>query len=229
LRSDPVKKRLVIFGAGGFGREVLQLVRDINETAPVWECEGFLVDSKYAGDGAVQGLPILGDIAWLSQNPEALVVIAVGSPAGKRQIALRIRQGCENSFATLVHPRAWVGQHVDIGEGSILCAGALVTTDIRIGRHVHVNIGATIGHDAILEDFVTLNPSVNVSGKVKLEQGVEVGTSSVLIPGCVVGCWSIIGAGSVVTRSLPPNITAVGAPAKAVKERTPGWHESQDA
>lgn len=225
-----MKKRLVIFGAGGFGREVLQLVRDINEAAPAWECEGFLVDSQYAGAGGiVQGLPILGDIAWLNLNPGVQVVIAVGSPVGKRQIALRIRRECENSFATLVHPRAWVGQNVDIGEGSILCAGALVTTDIRIGRHVHVNIGATIGHDAVLEDFVTLNPSVNVSGNVKLEEGVEIGTSSVLIPGSVVGCWSIIGAGSVVTKGLPSNVTAVGAPAKVIKERAPGWHESYDA
>jgi sugar O-acyltransferase (sialic acid O-acetyltransferase NeuD family) len=129
----------------------------------------------------------------------------------------------------LIHPRAWVGQHVDIGEGSILCAGALITTDIRINRQVHVNIGATIGHDSILEDFVTLNPSVNISGNVKLEEGVEVGTNSVVIPGCVVGNWSIIGAGSVVTKNLPPNITAVGAPAKAIKGRAPGWHESPDA
>jgi sugar O-acyltransferase (sialic acid O-acetyltransferase NeuD family) len=222
-----MKKRLVIFGAGGFGREVLQLVRDINEVAPAWDCEGFLVDSKYAGGGTtVQGLPILGDLVWLSQNPDAQVVIAVGSPAAKRHIASRIRKTCENAFATLVHPRAWVGQHVEIGEGSILCAGALITTDIRIGRHVHVNIGATIGHDAVLGDFVTLNPSVNVSGNVKLEEGVEVGTSSVLIPGSVVGCWSIIGAGSIVTKSLPRDVTAVGAPAKAIKERALGWHES---
>lgn len=222
-------KRLVIFGAGGFGREVLQLVRDINETVPTWQCEGFLVDSKYADGGMVQGLPILGDLAWLVRNPGVQVVIAVGSPVAKREIALRIRRVSENPFATLIHPRAWVGQHVAIGEGSILCAGALVTTDIRIGRHVHINIGATIGHDAVLEDFVTLNPSVNLSGNIKLEEGVEVGTNSVLIPGSVVGCWSIIGAGSVVTKSLPPNVTAVGIPAKAIKERAPGWHMGSNA
>lgn len=222
-------KRLVIFGAGGFGREVLQLVRDINEVAPVWECEGFLVDSRYAGCGEIQGLPVFSDQIWLRHNPEVQVVIAVGSPAARRDIATRIRRYCDNPFATLVHPRAWVGRYVDIGEGSILCAGALVTTDIQIGRHVHVNIGSTIGHDAILNDFVTLNPSVNVSGNVTLEEGVEVGTSSVLIPGSVVGRWSIIGAGSVVIKNLPPNVTAVGIPAKPIKERVPGWHESLDS
>jgi sugar O-acyltransferase (sialic acid O-acetyltransferase NeuD family) len=225
-----MKKRLVIFGAGGFGREVLQLVRDINAVVPVWEFEGFLVDSKFAkAGGFIQGSPILGGLEWLTQNEEVHLVIAVGSPPARREIALRVRTVSRNPFATLIHPRAWVGQHVDIGEGSILCAGALITTDIRINRQVHVNIGATIGHDSILEDFVTLNPSVNISGNVKLEEGVEVGTNSVVIPGCVVGNWSIIGAGSVVTKNLPPNITAVGAPAKAIKGRAPGWHESPDA
>lgn len=222
-------KRLVIFGAGGFGREVLQLVRDINEVAPTWNCDGFLVDARYAKGGYVQGLPILGDLAWLRQNPEVHIAIAVGAPASKREIVMRIRRDFENPFATLVHPRAWVGQHVVVGEGSILCAGSLITTDIRIGSHVHVNIGATIGHDAILDDFVTLNPSVNVSGNVRLEEGVEVGTSSVLIPKSVVGAWSIIGAGSVVTKSLPSNVTAVGTPAKVIKERVSGWHESYDS
>jgi sugar O-acyltransferase (sialic acid O-acetyltransferase NeuD family) len=225
-----MKKRLVIFGAGGFGREVLQLVRDINAVSPSWICEGFLVDSQYAASGGmVQGLPILGDLTWLSQNPDVHVVIAVGAPAAKMQISSRIRMASGNSFAVLVHPRAWVGQYVTIGEGSIICAGALITTDIHIGRHVHVNIGATIGHDSVLEDYVTLNPDVNVSGNVQLKEGVEVGTNSVLIPGNAVGCWSIIGAGSVVTKSLPPNITAVGIPAKAIKERAPGWHVDPNA
>lgn len=224
-----MRKRLVIFGAGGFGREVLQVVRDINEVAPVWDCVGFLVDAKYAKEGMVQGLPVLGDITWLSRNPDVWVVIGVGSPAAKREITQRIRSHYGNPFATLIHPRAWVGGQVSVGEGSILCAGSLITTDIGIGKHVHVNIGATIGHDAVLDDYVTLNPSVNVSGNVRLEEGVEVGTSSVLIPWVTVGSWSIIGAGSVVTKGLPPNITAVGTPAKVIKERVPGWHEGQDA
>lgn len=225
-----MRKRLVIFGAGGFGREVLQLVRDINEAAPTWECEGFLVDSKYAGaGGTVHGLPILGDLDWLLKNPEAHMVIAVGSPSARRQIAMRASQVCRTPFATLVHPRAWIGRYVEVGEGSIICAGSLITTDIQIGRHVQVNTGTTIGHDAILEDFVTLYSSVNVTGNVKIEEGVEVGTGTVLIPRTSVGCWSIIGAGSVITSSVSSNVTAVGAPAKAIKERTSGWHESQGA
>lgn len=221
-----MKKRLVIFGAGGFGREVLQLVRDINEVTPAWDCEGFLVDSKYLGGAGVQGLPLLGDIGWLEQNPDVQLVVAVGAPAARRKIVQKIQLVFNNTFATLVHPRAWVGRNVIVGEGSILCAGSLITTDIKIGRHVHVNIGSTIGHDAILDDFVTLNPSVNVSGNAKLKEGAEVGTSSVILPGISVGHWSIVGAGSVVTKEVPSNVTAVGAPAKPIKERVQGWQDA---
>lgn len=221
-----MRKRLVIFGAGGFGREVLQLVRDINDVAPTWECEGFLVDSRYLGGNPVQGLPLLGDLGWLNQNQDAQLVVAVGAPAARREIIMRVQQTCKNTFATLVHPRAWVGQNVIVGEGSILCAGSLITTDIKIGRHVHINIGSTIGHDAVLEDFVTLNPSVNVSGNAMLEEGVEVGTGTVILPGVKIGHWSIVGAGSVVTKALPSNVTAVGAPAKPIKERMPGWQDA---
>jgi sugar O-acyltransferase (sialic acid O-acetyltransferase NeuD family) len=216
-------QRIAIFGAGGFGREVLQLIQDINAQADTWNCAGFLVDRGSSGPAEVAGLPVLGDIEWLAAHPDVQVVVAVGSSAARRRIVERIRARCVNRFATLVHPRAWVGGRVQLGAGSIVCAGALLTTDIRIAQHVHVNIGCTIGHDAELADFVTLNPSVNVSGNVRIHEGSEVGTGSVIIPGQTVGSWAIVGAGTVVTREVPANVTAVGAPARVIKERAPGW------
>jgi len=219
-----MKQQLVIFGAGGFGREVLQIVRDLNAVTPTWECLGFLADAMPADAAIVGGLPVLGGIDWLHANPQVQVVIAVGSSAARWKIAQRISAGCGNAFAILVHPRAWLGEHVEIGPGSVVCAGALLTTDIVIGRHVHVNIGCTVGHDAVLEDFTTLNPSVNISGNVVIMSGGEIGTGSVVIPRCTISPWAIVGAGAVVTSSLGANVTAVGAPARVIKERRDGWH-----
>ncbi|MDT8372172.1 MAG: acetyltransferase [Gammaproteobacteria bacterium] len=218
-----MEKPIVIFGSGGLGREVLQLIRDINALQPTWTCLGFLVDSRFASQSIVQGIPVLGGIEWLDANADVAVVVAIGSSAERLRITNRIRSRCQNSFATLVHPLAWIGENVVIGDGSIICAGALITTDIKIHEHVQVNIGSTIGHDAVLGDFVSLNPSVNVSGSVTLMEGVEIGTGSVIIPGCVVGEWSIVGAGSVVTKRIKENSTAVGAPARVIKERSCGW------
>jgi sugar O-acyltransferase (sialic acid O-acetyltransferase NeuD family) len=214
---------IIIFGAGGFAREVLQVVLDINAIAPTWMPVGFLVDPAVDAPLSVHGLPVMRDAAWLQDHPDTRWVVAVGSSLGRLRIAERLAGSCSNNCATLVHPRAWVGQRVQIGPGSIVCAGALVTTDIRIGHHVHVNIGCTVGHDAVLEDFATLNPSVNVSGNVRIGMATEVGTGTVLIPHADIGDWSIIGAGSVVTKPMPANVTAVGAPARIVKTREPGW------
>lgn len=218
---------LAIFGAGGFAREVLQIVLDINDQlpAPVWEPVGFVVDPAYAGERVVHGLPVwLGADALTQAFAEVSWVVAVGNSAARRQIVMRLNAAQERRFVSLVHPRAWVGRQVDLGAGSVVCAGCQITTDVRVGQHVHINIACTVGHDAVLEDFVTLNPAVNVSGNVALGQGVEVGTNSVLIPHANVGAWSIVGAGSVVTRPLAGNVTAVGAPARVIKSRSAGWH-----
>jgi sugar O-acyltransferase (sialic acid O-acetyltransferase NeuD family) len=217
-----MEKKIVIYGAGGFAREVLQIIKDINkeQDQEIWNPLGYLVDEAYISSD-------LGSIDWLKSNSNVFVIVAVGSSSLRRRICeqIDIISG-KDSYATLVHPRAWVGEFVEIGSGSIVCSGALITTNVKIGRNVHVNIGSTIGHDAILGDFVTLNPSVNVSGNVKVEAGCEIGTGSVLIPLIQVDAWSIVGAGSVVTKSLPANVTAVGAPARLVKQRESGWHIS---
>lgn len=90
---------------------------------------------------------------------------------------------------------------------------------------MHVNIGCTVGHDSVLSDFVTMNPSVNVSGNVHVGTGAELGTGSVLIPHANIGEWSILGAGSVATKAVDANVTALGAPARPIKTRPPGWQE----
>lgn len=216
---------ILIYGAGGFAREVLQIVLDINKNnqGPVWEPLGFVVDEGYKEDVSIHGLPVWEGLDVLKENPDARVVIAVGSSGLRAKIARKIRE-CGGRFATLVHPLSWTGQNVSIGEGSVICAGSLITTDIEIGSQTHINIGCTIGHDAKLGDYVTLNPKVSISGNVDVANGAEIGTGSVLIPHANVGEWSIVGAGSVVTKPVPANATSVGAPARVIKTRNPGWH-----
>lgn len=220
-----MQRRIVIFGAGGHGREVLQLVRDINRVKLEWLFEGFLVDPAYMNDTLLHNSPILGDINWLKNNPGVELIVAVGDPAARHRITNTIRQLYDNPFATLIHPRAWVGDHVSIGVGSVICAGCLITTDVLIGEHVHVNIGSTLSHDVVLGDYATLSPNVSLTGNTKIGAGAEIGTGSIVIPRLTVGEWSVIGAGSTVTKPVPANTTAVGSPAKVIKERQPGWHE----
>lgn len=110
-----------------------------------------------------------------------------------------------------------MSSYVEIGIGTIICAGSIITTNIYIGNHVIINLICTIGHDAIIKDFCTLHPGINVSGNVILEECTVIGTGSQIINNLVIGKNSIIGAGAVVNRNLPDNCTAVGIPAKPIK------------
>lgn len=215
---------LVVYGTGGLGREVLQIALDAAADGAPCHVVGWLDDDPQAHGREIHGLPVLGGAEWLREHPRIHVAHGIGSPAVRRRIAARL--GPEQPFATLVHPRAWLGRRVEVGAGSVLCAGVMATTDVRIGRHVLVNLGCTVGHDTMIEDFVTVNPLAAVSGNVSLGEGADVGTGASIVQGVRIGAWSVVGAGAVVARDLPPNVTAVGVPARAIKERPPGWHEA---
>lgn len=213
-------KKLYIIGAGGFGREVAWLVERINNVEPVWELQGFLDDNQEK-HGTMEGRhPVVGGCELLGQlKDEAWVVCAVGSAAVRKQIIERVQQYDTVRFATLIDPSVLYSSSVMVGEGSIICAGTILTVDITIGRHVIINLDCTVGHDAQIEDFVTIYPSVNVSGCAIVEQGVELGTGAQIIQGKRIGQETILGAGAVVVKDLPDRCTAVGAPAKVVKYR----------
>ncbi len=212
---------LVIFGSGGFAREVAQVVRDINAVGPMWSLLGLLDDDVAKHGKTIGGLKVLGGSTWWEQHREVAIVIAIGNTAAKRRVAERLAGA---QFATLVHPRAWLGERIEVGAGSVVCANVTATCDIVLGRHVILNLSVTVGHDARLADYVTVAPSVNVSGGVHVGAGCDLGTGAAIIQNVVVGAWSIVGAGAVVVRDLPENVTAVGSPARVIKTREPGWH-----
>ena len=106
---------------------------------------------------------------------------------------------------------------INIGEGTIICAHSILTVNIEIGKHVIINLDCTVGHDAILQDFVTLYPSVNVSGITNIGRCSELGTGVQIIQAKMVGNYSIVGAGAVIVKDIPDKCTAVGSPAKPIK------------
>lgn len=186
---------------------------------------GFLDDNVAHHGTEVHGLPVLGGTDWIRTHPDMSVVVAIGHPAPKRRVVQNLREAGCTAFATLVHPLAWIGEGVSLGEGTVVCAGCLITTDLVIGSHVILNLGCTVGHDTRLSDYVTAAPSVNISGACTVGEGADLGTGAKIIQGISIGRWSVVGAGAVVVRDLPPNVTAVGTPARPIRERDEGWHE----
>ena len=217
-------KDLVILGTGGFAREVHQLLEDCNAQRSTWNVVGFLDDHSANVSDFIHNLPILGPREWL-EGKRISVAVGLGVPHSRRRIVDDIRRIANDvSYPTLVHPTAWIGNRIKFGTGVIVCAGARLTTDLTVGDYVHLNLNTTVGHDSVLHDFVTAAPAVNVSGAVNVGTGCDLGTGSTIIQGINVGAWTVVGAGAVVVRDLPPNVTAVGTPAKPIKERPEGWH-----
>lgn len=214
---------IVVFGVGGFGREVHEMLVDMIRHGSDYDILGFLDGNEATHGTEVHGLPVLGGPDWTASHPGISVALGLGGPVAKRKVVNQF-ESMSVSFPTLVSPRAWVGEYVTVGRGSIVCAGTVVTTDVEVGDFCTLNLNVTVGHDVKIGSFSTLAPATNVSGYVQFGEGCETGTNVSLIPSVSVGEWSIVGAGAVVTRDLPANVTAVGSPAKAIKEREPGWH-----
>lgn len=211
-------KDLVIIGCGGFGREVSWLVERINKKAMTWNLLGFVDDDLSLTGKHFDGYEVLGSIDWLMMQTEEInVVCSVAKPAIRSKIIEKCSYNPKMVFPVLVSPDAIIGKNIEIGEGSIVCSSTVMTVDVAIGRHVIVNLACTIGHDAILNDFVTLYPTVNVSGHVIIGTHTEIGTGSQIIQGLCIGARTIVGAGSVVIRDIPSDCTAVGVPAKPIK------------
>ena len=211
---------LVIFGIGGHAREIAQLVADINRAQPGrWNLLGFVADTQ-ATTRTPKPLPapMLGDAWWLVQRPAVQTVIAVGAPADRRDIALRLRQAQpEQRFATLVHPRAWLADQVAIGEGTVVFAGALINVDVTLGAHCSINLGCTISHDCVLGDFVSLGPGVHLAGSVTVGATTDIGTGACVRPAISIGRDVIVGAGATVVHDIPHEYSVAGVPAKPIR------------
>lgn len=207
-------KEIVIIGVGGFGREVVWLIDRINEISPTYKILGYVDDNKASHGKTIDEYQVLGDCEWLNnQKGEIYAVCAIGSSAIRKQV---IEKLTNVKFATVIDPNVQMSKKVNIGEGTIICAGTIITVDITIGNHVIINLDCTVGHDTVLEDYVTLYPSVNVSGNTRLGECVEMGTGSQTIQGLDICNDAIVGAGAVVVRDIWEPGTYVGIPVKKI-------------
>lgn len=216
-KKENKMKNIVIIGVGGFGREIKMLIDQINEQKLCFSILGFYDDAANLKD-FYNGIPYLGSINDLNQVvQETCVAIALGDPQTKKKIKERL-DNKKLSFPTLIHPTVLIGKDaVTIGDGSIICAGVIITCNIEIGNFVTLNLSCTVGHDTIIKNYASFMPSVNISGDVIIHESVYVGTGAKIINQLEIGQNTIVGAGAVVSKTLPENCTAVGIPAKPIK------------
>ncbi len=203
-------RRRIIVGAGGFGREV----RDLIDARTDLEVVGFL-DDRRPDDGSSLGGTYLGPIDGDS-HLDVPCLVAIGYPRPRQLAAEKLSSVGRGLAPSFIHEATTIGTDVRFGEGCIVTAGVVATTAIRCGRLVTLHPGCLLGHDVTIEDLVAVMPGAAISGNVHLGTGAFVGTNATIVQGLTVGAWATIGAGAVVTRDVVPGTTVVGVPARAV-------------
>ena len=221
--SIVITRQIAIYGASGFGREVAWLVESISEKDKPYEVVCFIDDNERKHGVELNGINVIGFEDARRRFPEIRIVGGIGSPR-TRQILMQKAQDAGFGFETIIHPRVECSRWNEIGIGTVISAGNILTTNITIGRHVQINLDCTIGHDVIMGDYTTLAPGVHVSGWVQFGKRVYVGTGAVILNGTqgepiFIGDDAIIGGGAVVTNKVDPNTTVVGVPAKPIKKK----------
>lgn len=205
-------KKIAIVGAGGFAREVLWLLTDLGLESRVG---GFFETDEIWREREVSGLPVAPLSSLDSGRWEA--VLAVGSPAVRRN--LRDALPKEITYPTLVHPSVQSSRRVDLAPGVVVCAGSILTCDIVVSEHVHLNLATTVGHDCQLRPFVTTAPAVNISGACDIGELTYIGTNAALREGLKIAAGTTIGMGAIVVSHIEEAGVYVGNPAKKLPKK----------
>jgi acetyltransferase EpsM len=222
---------LIIVCAGGFATELASYVRDFQIVGQPLFVRAFVDDHRF--ESTFEGAPLLGSVddlgTFLAAHPdeEHAYVVAVGDNRTRAEVVRRVeRLGAANlSPWTLRHVSAIVGQGVEIGHGTCLGPGSIVTTHVTIGDHGILNTNSSVSHEATIGSFVNVCPGASICGGVTIGEGCYIGAGVTVADGIQVGAWSVVGAGSVVIEDVPPHVTVAGAPARIIQRHGRGLRQ----
>ncbi|MGV3599475.1 MAG: acetyltransferase [Bacteroidota bacterium] len=190
---------IIIVGAGGMGREVLGMLKNINACKLEYIIEGFVDDGKTAGD-IVNNMPVLGGIEYLNTvSKRTGVVIAISLPNVRKAIFDTITNP-HIFFPAIIHPSVTISdrEFVNIGQGCVLCINTVLTVNITLGDFVIINAGAIINHDASIHSFSTIMPGVNISTGAQVGEGCYIGTGSKISKPETISPWQKLPAGTII-------------------------------
>lgn len=195
---------IFLIGAGGHSKVIADILLENNEKDIT-----FFDINKMINE--LSGFEVISELPDI--KPTDSIIVCIGNNhIRKNNVAEFI-----GPFTKAIHPKAHIARHIEVGEGTVVMAGAVINPYVKIGNHCIINTNATIEHDCILEDFTHISPNATLSGGVKIGEGTHVGAGAVVTPGISIGKWVIIGAGSVIIEDIPDFSTVVGNPGRVIK------------
>lgn len=208
-------EQIIIVGAGGFGREVLQTILDCNENLKQYEVLGFLDSKKSLKNKIIDGYPVLGGDEWFKKNKKNKIkyVIAIADNKIREKIIKELKIFNIN-FATIIHPSVILPKSTKIGKGTIIQAGVIITINVKIKNHVQINMSNTIAHNSIIEDYVTISPGSHIAGDNIIKKNTFIGSGVITKENIIIGEHAIVGAGTVLLENVPKKSMYIGIPGK---------------
>jgi len=206
---------LLIYGASGHAKVII----DIVEKEGRHEIRGLIDDDPKKEGKSFLGYPIIGGgeiLDNLTAYRDHWILLAIGGNLARKKIWGRLRL-LGYRFASAIHPSAQIGRDVQIGEGTVVMANAVINPSTRVGRNAIINTGATIDHDCDVGDFVHISPGAHLAGGVLVGELAHIGVGASIINGVKIGKGSTVGAGAVVISDVPDGVTVVGVPAEVIK------------
>lgn len=195
---------MILYGAGGHGKVIADIVRQSDGE------EVLFVDQDPSAK--IDGYRVINSLS-ANQLSEP-VIIAIGNNSTRKKVVSNLTA----SYAKAIHPASCIAlTKVEIGDGTVVMAGAIVNPFTSIGAHCIINTNSSIDHDCVIGDFAHVSPGATLCGGVSVGEGAHIGAGAVVIPNVKIGNWVVIGAGSTVIENIPDYAVVVGSPAKIIK------------
>lgn len=195
-----------LFGASGHCKVIIDIIL---------ESKAFRVESivdHYPKYKAIFDIPVL-DFTAMENFEGKQFIVSIGDNKSRKNVVEIIHA----IYLTAIHPKAIVSRFSNIGEGSVVMAGAIINADSKIGKHCIINTGAIIEHECVIDDFVHISPNASLAGNVTVGEGSHIGIGAAVIQGVSIGKWVVVGAGAVIIHDLPDYAVVVGIPGRIIK------------
>jgi len=212
-------KRILIIGSGGLAREVYFHLKEAKDIGFIAFFNDLIDETRLYING--HDIPVINKTETILNLNFSGFYTGVSNPIVKKKLSSKLNFYGLSPLPTFVHSKAIVqDSSIDLGHGGIVCPGAILTTNIKLGNSVILNFGCTVGHDTVIEDFVTINPNASISGNVVLGEGTLIGTCAAVLEKLHIAPWTTIGAGAVVSKPVLDHHTVlVGIPARPLVKK----------